>query len=62
MVTRPAPEPPSLVVGVTMLGVLTLATGWLALQGASFAVAIATMAALTTVFVTLLVHRPRTRR
>jgi hypothetical protein len=58
MVTRPAPEPASLVVGVTLLGGLTLATGWLVLHGASFAAAIATMGALVAASVALLVRRP----
>jgi glucose dehydrogenase len=59
MVTRPAPEPASLVAGSSVLCGLVLGTGWLVLRGGSFAFAIAAMAVLTAVFVTLLVHRPR---
>jgi uncharacterized membrane protein len=62
MATRPASEPASLVVGITLLCVLTLATGWLVLRGGSFAAAIPAMGALTVVFVSLLVHRPPSRR
>jgi hypothetical protein len=62
MATRPASEPASLVVGITLLCVLTLATGWIVLRGGSFAVAIPAMAALTIVFVRLLLQRPRATR
>jgi glucose dehydrogenase len=62
MVTRPAPEPPSLVAGLSVLCGLVLGTGWLVLRGGSFAIAIAAMAVLTTILVGLLVHRPRQTR
>jgi CHASE2 domain-containing sensor protein len=62
MATRPASEPASLVVGIALLCVLTLSTGWLVLRGGSFSVAIPAMAALTILFVGLLLQRPRAPR
>jgi hypothetical protein len=62
MATRPASEPTSLVVGIALLCVLTLATGWLVLRGGSLAAAIPAMGALTIVFVALLLQRPRAPR
>jgi len=59
MVIRPVSEPASLVVGLSILCGLVLATGWLVLRGASFAVAIPAMGALTVVSVALLVRGPR---
>jgi hypothetical protein len=52
----------SLVVGSALLCALALATGWLVLRGGSFEAAIPAMGAITVVFVSLLVRRPRPPR
>jgi CHASE2 domain-containing sensor protein len=62
MATRPASEPASLVVGIALLCLLTLAMGWIVLRGGSFAAAIPAMGGLTVVFVALLLQRPRAPR
>jgi uncharacterized membrane protein len=61
MPVRPATESVTTAIGIALLCVLTVATGWLVLRGGSFAAAIPAMGALTVVFVALLVHPPRER-
>jgi hypothetical protein len=48
--------------GISILCALALLTGWLVLRGASFAFAIPANAALVTISVALLIHRPHRRR
>ena len=62
MVTKPASEPTSLVVGIATFCVLTVATGWLVLRGGSLEAAIPAMGVSTFAFVELLVRSPRSKR
>ena len=62
MRTRPVSDPAPVPVGISILCALALLTGWLVLRGASFAFAIPANAALVTVSVALLIHRPRRPR
>jgi len=62
MRTRPVSDPAAIPLGISILCALTLLTGWLVLRGASVAFAIPANAAIVTISVALLIHRPHRRR
>jgi hypothetical protein len=62
MPVRPATESVTTAIGIALLCVLTIVTGWFVLRGGSFAAAIPAMGAFTVVSVELLVHAPRLKR